>query len=88
MTEQRSDDALARKRYFAIALTRLVGAILLIVAMVTLRGMTAGSEALGYALLLAGVVFMLVLPQIMVRRWRSSKDDGSKDDGPMNDGAE
>ncbi len=71
VTERRGDDALARRRYFIIAGTRLMGAVLLILAVATLQGLTGWSRELGFALMAFGVIDLIVLPQFLVRKWRS-----------------
>lgn len=78
MTERRADDALARKRYFTIATMRLIGALLIVLAIMTLRDITGLHEFFGYGLLILGIVGMLVIPQIMVRQWRSPKRETLK----------
>ena len=71
MTERRGDGDPARRRYFTIASTRLAGAILLITGVATVREVIGWSAELGYALMIAGAIGVLVIPQILIRKWRS-----------------
>ncbi|MGB3738533.1 MAG: hypothetical protein WA948_04185 [Pontixanthobacter sp.] len=73
MTERRRADDPARRRYFIIAFTRLIGAVLLIIGVATVRGMTGGSPELGYVLMVVGAIAVLVVPQWLVRKWRSPR---------------
>ena len=66
-----TDEATAKKRYFIITGTRLLGAVLIVLAIMTLRDVTGWSAIFGYALLFFGVIDMLVVPQILVHKWRS-----------------
>jgi hypothetical protein len=69
-------DALAKKRFFAITLMRLMGALLILAGFVLIRGavVLAGQPAdrwIGVAVVLVGVFDFAVMPRILARRWRS-----------------
>jgi hypothetical protein len=69
-------DALAKKRFFAITLMRLMGALLILAGFVLIRGVVvlAGQPAdrwIGVAVVLVGVFDFAVMPRILARRWRS-----------------
>lgn len=71
-------DALAKKRFFAIAAMRLMGALLILAGFVLIRGAIAlaGQPAdrwIGVAVVLVGVFDFAVMPKILARRWRSPK---------------
>lgn len=73
-----SDESLARKRFFAIASMRLMGAIFIIAGFILIRGAfeLAGQPAdrwIGVAVVLAGVFDFAIMPKILARRWRSPK---------------
>lgn len=73
-----SADALARKRYFAIAAMRLMGAILVLAGFVLIRGGAelAGQPTdrwIGVAVVLIGAFDFAVFPMLLARRWRSPK---------------
>lgn len=73
-----SADALARKRYFAIAAMRLMGAILVLAGFVLIRGGVelAGQPTdrwIGVAVVLIGAFDFAVFPMLLARRWRSPK---------------
>lgn len=71
-------DALAKKRFFALAAMRLMGALLILAGFVLIRGAIAlaGQPAdrwIGVAVVLVGVFDFAVMPKIVARRWRSPK---------------
>jgi len=73
-----SDDALAKKRFFALSSIRLMGAIFIIAGFILIRGAwaIAGQPAdrwIGVAVVLVGIFDFAVMPRILARRWRSPK---------------
>lgn len=73
-----SDESLARKRFFAIASMRLMGAIFIIAGFILIRGAfeLAGQPTdrwIGVAVVLVGVFDFAIMPKILARRWRSPK---------------
>ncbi len=73
------DDALAKKRFFALSAMRLMGALFIIAGFLLIRGAwpVAGPPAdrwIGVAVVLAGVFDFAVMPRILARRWRSPKE--------------
>lgn len=71
-------DALAKRRFFALAAMRLMGALLILAGFVLIRGAIAlaGQPAdrwIGVAVVLVGVFDFAVMPKILARRWRSPK---------------
>ncbi|MGV7122290.1 hypothetical protein [Sphingopyxis sp. 550A] len=73
------DDALAKKRFFALSAMRLMGALFIIAGFLLIRGVwaVAGPPAdrwIGVAVVLAGVFDFAVMPRILARRWRSPKE--------------
>ncbi len=71
MTQEQSAQLTARRRYFTIAGTRLAGAMVIVLAIMTLQDVSGWSDIFGYLLLAAGLAAMLVIPHFMVRKWRS-----------------
>ncbi len=71
MTDQ--DESTARTRFFVISLTRLIGGILVMLGMMVLLGYLAWPQIVGYALLLVGLIDTFVIPQVLIRKWRSPK---------------
>ena len=74
-----ASDALAKKRFFAIAAMRLMGAILVLAGFVLIRGGVelAGQPSdrwIGVAVVLIGAFDFAVFPMLLARRWRSPKD--------------
>lgn len=68
------DDAerIARRRFFTIGAIRLGGAVTIALAVAIAFGrIPAVPEVVGYGLLLIGVIEMILLPQILVKRWKS-----------------
>lgn len=67
-----TEDRVARSRFFIIGLVRLAGAFTIALAVaITYGRVTAVPGEVGYGLLALGVVAMVILPQILVARWKS-----------------
>ena len=74
-----TNDALAKKRFFAITAMRLMGAFFVLIGFVLIRGgwELAGQPTdrwIGVALVLIGAFDFAVMPRLLARRWRSSRD--------------
>jgi len=74
-----TDDSLAKKRYYAIALMRLMGALFVLIGFVLIRGgwEWAGQPTdrwIGVAAVLIGAFDFAVMPLLLARRWRSPKE--------------
>lgn len=72
-------DALAKRRFFALASMRVVGAILVLAGFGLIRGAwtVAGQPAdrwVGVAVVLFGLFDFAIMPKILARRWRSPKE--------------
>lgn len=66
------EDQRARSRFFIIGAIRLAGAITIALAVAVTFGRFKQVPAeLGYVLLLLGMVEFLILPQMLVKRWKS-----------------
>lgn len=73
-----ADDALARKRFFALSAMRIMGAIFIIAGFILIRGAwtLAGQPTdrwIGVAVVIVGVFDFAIMPRILARRWRSPK---------------
>ena len=74
-----ANDALAKKRFFALSAIRLMGALFILAGFVLIRGAwtLAGQPTdrwIGAAVVLIGVFDFAVMPRILARRWRSPKE--------------
>ncbi|KGB52095.1 hypothetical protein OVY29_12500 [Sphingopyxis sp. SE2] len=74
-----ADDALAKKRFFALNLMRLMGAAFVAIGFILIGGgfTFAGQPAdrwIGAAIVLVGAFDFAVMPLLLARRWRSPKD--------------
>lgn len=66
------EDQRARSRYFIIGAVRLAGAVTIALAVAISYGRIEGMPSeLGYVLLALGIVEFLLLPQILVKRWKT-----------------
>ena len=68
-----TDEAMWKRRFFALMLARLVGTLLALSGLVVAYGdvvRPGGYLALGVPLILAGMVALAVLPILLRRRWR------------------
>lgn len=66
------EDRKARTRFFIIGAARLAGAITIALAVAVSYGRIDGiPNSVGYVLLVLGIVEMIVLPQVLVARWKS-----------------
>ncbi len=65
-------ERLARTRFFTVGAMRLVGAVTIALAVAISLGRVAGVPAVvGYVLLALGALEMVLLPQVLVARWKS-----------------
>ena len=74
-----ADDALAKKRFFALNLMRLMGAAFVAIGFILIGGgfTFAGQPAdrwIGAAIVLVGAFDFAVMPLLLARRWRSPTD--------------
>jgi len=74
-----ANDALAKKRFFALASMRLMGALFILAGFVLIRGAfeLAGQPTdrwIGVAVVLVGVFDFAIMPRLLARRWRSPKN--------------
>lgn len=74
-----ADDALAKKRFFAISAMRVMGAIFVLVGFVLIRGgfELAGQPTdrwIGVVVVLLGAFDFAVMPVLLARRWRTPKN--------------
>jgi len=68
-----TDEAMWKRRFFALMLARLVGTLLTLSGLVVAYGdvvRPGGYLALGIPLTLVGVIALAVLPILLRRRWR------------------
>lgn len=67
------DEQQARSRHMLISLTRLSGAVLVILGMIALAGRIELDETLAWALIIAGAAGFFFVPLFLYRRWRTPK---------------
>lgn len=66
------EDRSARSRFFTIGAVRLAGAVTIALAVAISYGQIDSVPGeLAYVLLALGVIEFLVLPQMLVKRWKS-----------------
>ena len=73
-----ASDALAKKRFFALSIMRLMGAAFVAIGFILIGGgfALAGQPTdrwIGVAVVLVGVFDFAIMPKILARRWRSPK---------------
>lgn len=67
-----TDDQRARSRFFTIGAVRLAGAVTIALAVAISYGrIDSVPGELAYVLLVLGVIEFLVLPQILIKRWKT-----------------
>lgn len=64
----------AQSRYFAMVAVRFAGVALILLGILIVRRVLELPDALGYALLVAGLAGFFVMPTVLARRWRSPKE--------------
>lgn len=70
------EDRSARSRFFTIGAVRLAGAVTIALAVAISYGRIASVPGeLAYVLLALGVIEFLVLPQMLVKRWKSPQTE-------------
>lgn len=74
-----AEDALAKKRYFAINLIRIIGALFIMAGFVLVAGRwelmgQPTDRYIGIAVVLMGAFDFAVFPLLLARRWRSPKE--------------
>ena len=67
------DDQQARNRHLAISLTRLAGAVLVVLGMVALSDGIALDPAIAWTAVVIGAACFFFVPLYLYRRWRSPK---------------
>lgn len=75
----RPDDVLAKKRFFAMTIMRLMGVAFIAIGFILISGgfLLAGQPTdrwIGAAIVLVGAFDFAVMPLLLARRWRSPKD--------------
>lgn len=66
-----ADEALARRRFFAIQAVRLAGIVLLLLGIAVLAEVLGWPHAMGMVLIAAGAVGTFLAPMLLARRWSS-----------------
>lgn len=72
---QHIPENIAKRRFFALGLMRLGGAVLIAIGVLILNDKFPPlPEILGYIALIAGVIGLLLIPQLLYSRWRTPPD--------------
>jgi len=71
MTDPQLTEDAAKKRFFLISMTRLSGAILVMLGILVVNQNIDWPTMVGYVLIVVGLVDMFYLPLVLARRWRS-----------------
>ena len=71
--DDQPDDRQALNRWMAIQAARVGGVVLAILGLLIGEGRVAGPAWLGYAMLVAGLAVIFVVPLKLARKWRSPK---------------
>jgi hypothetical protein len=67
-----SDDALARRRWLALVLTRLLGAVGAVFGLVLIgRAETLTPKLLGVLIVMSALFMIATVPRALARRWRT-----------------
>ena len=66
-----SDDRIARNRFFALGLVRIIGVASVLVGILITQNVIAASAAIGYVLVIVGLLGVFVVPQMLARQWRT-----------------
>lgn len=62
----------ARTRFFIIGSVRLAGAIIVALSVAVSYGKISSIPNIaGYAMLVVGVVAMIIIPQVLIARWKT-----------------
>ena len=63
----------AARRFYAIQLTRLAGALMVVGAILALNGAIALPGAIAYLLLALGLTGFFIMPTFLARKWSSRR---------------
>lgn len=63
----------ARRHFLLLHLTRLIGIGLVVCGLMIVEGQIAAPALAGWALLIAGLADVLIVPQLLARKWRSPR---------------
>jgi len=70
MADPASDEA-ARNRWMVINAVRIGGVVMVIVAILILRGVVPQPAWAGYVILAVGIVDVFLVPTLLARKWRT-----------------
>lgn len=69
------EETTAQYRFLAINVIRIAGAILLVFGLAIIaKGVFDLPNAVGYVLFVAGMIGFMLVPRLLAKRWKSSKD--------------
>ena len=74
-----AEDSLAKKRFFAITMIRIMGALFVMIGFVLIRGgwelaRQPTDRWIGVVFVLVGAFDFAVMPKLLARRWRSPRN--------------
>jgi len=73
MVDPVSED-LARARWMAINAVRIAGVAMVVVGILSLRGVLGLPEMVGYVLVGLGLLDIFLMPRFLARKWRSPRE--------------
>lgn len=67
----RPPEDVARARWIVIQVVRVTGVLLVLLGILTFRGVLPVPEVAGYAFIVAGLIEVFLMPTLLARKWRS-----------------
>ena len=73
MSDLPPDDTVARNRFMIISMTRLIGAVAIMLGILVLTSTLAWPHIAGYALLAIGLIDTFIIPPFLAKKWGSKR---------------
>jgi len=72
--DDRLNDDLARNRFLAINAVRIAGTVMVVIGLLVVGGAIPEPVWAGYVMIAVGFADLLVVPQILAKKWRSPRE--------------